>query len=308
MNAGTSPNVNLFGEKNEPMDVCVFHDESGDYGHSPWVFTGLLWVRKEDVSEVARSLQAIRQQENYWREIHLNSLPKSFSGAYGAKARVARGWFEKWSGELASKTWFNVLAVHRNHPRYEHKRFTKEFHAYNRFTLMALKAGLAWHFQNHQQVRLWIYSDNKTRRPGGVLGDGVKTDNFEDYITDKLTEDTVSYKGPRVCLEARPECLYFPSDSALVEPKNELLCLCDLLLGSVAGAIYPNTKRPTKQWFARRAARIIQDVRRKPWEQQMGLHRRFSVSYFPRNDGLIYTDGPIGILDKEAGQFSFGGF
>ena len=41
----------------------------------------------------------------------------------------------------------------------------------------------------------------------------------------------------------------------------------------------------------------------------MGLHRRFSVSYFPSKDGLIYNDGPIRILDEESAQLSlFGGF
>jgi len=309
LNASTFPNVDLFGERIEPTDVCVFHDESGDYGHSPWVFTGLLWVRKKDVSSVIEGLHAVRQRENYWREIHFNALPKSFEGQYGPKARVARGWFEKWSGELANKTWFNVLAVQRNHPKYEHKRFTKDFHAYNRFTAMALKAGLAWHFKNHSHVRLWMYSDNKTRRPGGMLGDGIETDNFEDYITHKLAQDTASYKGPPVSLGALPECLDFPGDPARVRPEHELLCLCDVLLGSVAGVVFPNSKYPTKQWFAKQIAGFIQDVRKKPKEQQMGLHRRFSVSYFPSKDGLIYNDGPIRILDEESAQLSlFGGF
>jgi len=35
--------------------------------------------------------------------------------------------------------------VDRQSPRYENKRFTKDFHAYSRFTAMALKAGVAWH-------------------------------------------------------------------------------------------------------------------------------------------------------------------
>jgi len=308
LNAGTFTNVDLFGEKIEPTDVCVFHDESGDYGHSHWVFTGLFWVRRKDVSGVVKSLHAIRRRENYWGEIHLNALPKSFEGEYGAKARVARGWFETWADELAGKTWFNVLAVQRNHPKYEHKRFAKDFHAYNRFTAMALKAGLAWHFKNHSHVRLWVYSDNKTRRPGGILGDGIETDNFEDYIAHKLVQDTMFYKGPPVSLGAMPKCLEFPSDFTSARPEHELLCLCDVLLGSVAGAIYPNSKQPTKQWFAKQAARLIQDVRRTPWEQEMDLHRRFSVSYFPNKNGLIYADGPIDILAEQSTQLSlFGG-
>ena len=309
MNAIAIPN-NLLGVEKESLELCVFHDESGDYGHSDWVFTGLLWVREKDISGIAAILRDVRQQENYWKKIHLNELPKSFDGQFGADARVAKEWFTKWYGEIADKTWFNVLAVQLNHPKYDRKRFKQDFHAYNRFTLIALKAGLAWFFKDgkYEHLRLRMYSDKKTRRPGGILGDGVNIDNFEDYIMARLGQEVQSYKGPPISLIAKPEGLEFPNDPNLVRPEHELLCLCDLLVGAVAGAVSPKSKRQTKRWFAKQIAKLMQDVRKKPWEQQMGLHRRFSVSYFPNERGEFYSNGPIGIIDKPDCQLClFGG-
>lgn len=158
--------VDLFGEPVRDKRVLVFHDESGDYGHSEWVFTGLFWICEEQIQEIDEALKAERDKENYSGEIHFSKFPASFDGDYGAKARVARGWLTIYKNAWAYKTWFNVLAVNTKHRFYDHCYFTQSFHAYNRFTAIAIKGGLAWHFGNTDSLQLQVYSDEKSRQIG----------------------------------------------------------------------------------------------------------------------------------------------
>ncbi len=159
--------IYLVKKKIVEKDFHVFHDESGNYGCSDWIFTGLLWIESNKVVDLSSALKAIRQNENYNGEIHFNKFPKNFEGKFGKRVRVAREWFRIWFGEWSSKTSFNVLAINRKHKKYDHTRFGKDFHAYNKFTSMALKSGLAWFFSNVDKLNLRIFSDEKARRPKG---------------------------------------------------------------------------------------------------------------------------------------------
>lgn len=124
-------------------EYFVFHDES--IPNKRWLLIGLVFVQAKHVDEVREMLRQARQAEGYSGEIHFNALPKSFGGDYGAKARVARRWMRMFEESLAEVARFSCLAVDRQSPKYEHSRFKTDFHAYNRFTAMALKAGIAWH-------------------------------------------------------------------------------------------------------------------------------------------------------------------
>lgn len=281
------------------MNISVFHDESGDYGNSEWILTGLLWIDEKLLPQIDKELKYKREEEDYLGEIHFNKFPRSFKGDFGPKARVAQKWFELWWGKWADSTWFNVLAVNTRHTKYEHRRFTRGFHAYNRFTAITLKSGLAWHFNEVDSLVLQIYSDEKSRRPKGLLGDGIDKDNFEQYLTWRLGKDTKSYKGPKVYFKGSVRCISCPKKGPFTQ-EEELLQLTDLLLGAVSTAVKPKSNRETKLWFGKEIAKLIQDVRRKPWEQQFGLHRRFSVSYFPDNKVEIYTNGPIEIARNKS--------
>lgn len=288
--------INLFGEPIQEKTIRVFHDESGVYGRDDWVFTGLLWLPEEQARKIDEALKQARG--DYLGEIHFSDLPASFDGDFAADARVARKWMNIFKEKWACRTWFNVLAINRKHSKYEHHRFTQDFHAYNRFTAMALKAGLAWHFNDVASLQLKIYSDEKSRRPQGLLGDGVTTDNFEQYLTNRLLEDTQKYKGPKVKLVEPVHCLSCPETGPFAA-EQEALQLADLLLGSVATAVDPKSDRPTKLWFGKEISTLIQDTRLEPWKQRCGLNRRFSVSYFPDNNGCIYTDGQLKIEDSD---------
>ena len=134
--------VDLWGRKHRKVgDYFVFHDESEP--RKSWLFIGLLFVPRYREHKVLDILQDRRDQENYAGEIHFSALPAKFQGKYGAKARVARSWLQAYPG-ICEDARFTCLVVHRASPKFDHKRFSEDFHAYNRFTAMAIKAGIAW--------------------------------------------------------------------------------------------------------------------------------------------------------------------
>jgi hypothetical protein len=67
-------------------------------------------------------------------------------------------------------------------------------------------------------------------------------------------------------------------------------------LGSIKTAVSPEAIRKTKLWFGEKIALLIQDTSKEPWKQKYGLHRRFSISYFPCDKEKISNKGPINIL------------
>ena len=276
------------------MDVAVFHDESGLYTCDDWVFTGLLWVEEARLAGLHAEVTKCRQDESYFNEVHFSKIPSRFEGRYGADARLARRWFREWAGRWADSTWFTVFAVQRRRLTRYRECFGEHFHAYNRFTAMALKTGLSWHFRGVNEIALRICSDAKSRRPQGLVGDGVLSDNFEEYLVRRLGQDTRDYKGPGVHLTGQVECRTCERHGPYT-CEEDLLQLTDLLLGSTAAAVHPRSERRTKLWFGSQMATLLSDTRRKPWEQEQRLHRRLSLSYFPDRGGKAYSDGPLGI-------------
>ena len=293
--------TSLFGVENRPPRIRLYQDESGRLKQDRWFYVGLLWVRRRDRPRVIQGLRHLRLQHNYASEIHFAGLPQSFDGEFGAKARVARGWLTAYLDRLASLLWFDVLCVDTHAKNYQHHRFSRDFHAYNRFVAMAICGGLSRHFPNTPRIRLSIRSDEKSRRPGGVAGDGRTTDNFEEYLARRVAED--SRQRPRLpdITLAEPVKVMNPREAYSRRDDRfdvEMLQLCDLLLGSVAAAVEMKSRRKTKTWLGCRMASAIADTRREPWKQTLGLHRRFSVGYFPDSDGRVYPNGPLAALDK----------
>lgn len=298
------PGNNLFGEilPNE-KDVHVFHDESGNYGSSNWIFTGLLWIESDKIEELNAKLKVIRENENYMGEIHFNMFPKSFAGEFGKRVRVAREWFRIWFGKWSSKTRFNVLAINRKHKNYDHTRFGKDFHAYNKFTSMALKSGLSWFFNKVDKLNLRIFSDEKARRPKGLIGDGIFSDNFENYIKERARFDAQnSPKIPELNINDDVQCLSCTSDGPY-SAEEELLQLTDILVGSIASAVEAKSRQKTKLWFGNEITKFIDDIKLKPWEQVYKLHRKFSVSFFPDDQGLVSNTTEIKIK-QDSNQLS----
>ncbi len=276
-------------------EYCVFHDESEP--GKRWLLIGLLFVQWLHLDEVRAVLRNFRTVENCASEIHFSALPKSFSGAGGAKARVARWWLRCYQNNLNDRIFFSALAIDRHCPKYEHKRFTTDFHAYNRFTAMALKAGIAWHLGPHRWDELLIHfaSDAKDRasRP-----DQGMIDNFEDYLPYRAELDAFLNQAgkssyPWVTLNLSLQ------DSA----NDDLLQLCDLLLGATQMALVAGSSRPTKREMGEMVVRWCEDLRRPPWLQQFKLHRKFSLWAFPDQEGKPYNRVPLA-LQVDDGQTS----
>lgn len=284
--------LDLWGQPvRRTAEYHVFHDESAP--NKRWLLIGLVFVETRHLHNVRAVLQSIRNQEGYHGEIHFSGLPGRFTGAWGAKARVAREWLRSFSNSLCKYAFFSVLAVDRQSPRYEHKRFSRDFHAYNRFTAMALKAGIAWHLgpQNLDQVSLHFISDAKDRasRP-----DQGWIDNFEAYLPyraelDALISQSQGRRYPNVTMDLALR------DSA----KEDLLQLCDLLLGATQMALVAGSSRPTKRELGEMIVRWYCDLQQPPWQQKLGLHRKFNLWAFPDHNGAPCDQVELALQDDD---------
>jgi len=274
----------------------VFHDES--IPNKRWFLVGLLFVRDADLEKVRAALRDRRQRENYWGEVHFSDLPKSFDSPYSAKARVARRWMDAFQSGLADIARFTVLAVDRHSSAYDPKRFPKDYHAYNRFTAMALKAGIAWFLgpESLDEVKITFVSDAKDRMSRPNEG---WVDNFEKYIPSRAQMDAflAQYEGKQY--PKKVEVSLELEDSA----NDDLLQFCDLLLGAMQQALVASSSNSVKQELGKMVARWYQDLQQPSWKQCFGLHRRFDLWAFPDKEGKPYNRVALAIQTGD-GQLS----
>lgn len=80
--------VTLFGDSVKSQNFTVYHDESGTFGNTKWVYTGLFWINNKYIAEICKDLAEVREKENYYGEIHFKEFQKSFEGEYGGKTIV----------------------------------------------------------------------------------------------------------------------------------------------------------------------------------------------------------------------------
>lgn len=275
----------------------VFHDESEP--NKRWLLIGLLFVQTLHLDEVRAILRDFRKHEDYHGEIHFSALPRSFRGSWGTKARIAREWLRCFQNRLRDGVFFSTLAVDRHSPSYEHKRFAKDFHAYNRFTAMALKAGIAWHLgpQQLDSLKISFVSDAKDR---ATRPDRAWTDNFESYLPCRAEldafvnqEDGRPYPSLSLDLTLR--------DSA----SDDLLQFCDLMLGATQMALVAGSSRLTKRELGEMVVRWCRDLQQPPWKQQFDLHRKFNLWAFPDQQGRPYNrvELALNIDDGQTGLF-----
>ncbi|MCD6463472.1 MAG: DUF3800 domain-containing protein [Thermotogae bacterium] len=291
-------NVNLWGSPVvNKANYFVFHDES--IPNKRWLLIGLLFVRDSDKDVVVKILKYWRQKENYWGEIHFSELPSSFGGEWGAKARVARSWLKAYENGLYEMAFFTALAVDKGSPAFEHKRFSNDYHIYNRFTAMALKAGISWFLgsQKFKEVHINFVSDAKDR---STRPDKGMIDNFEDYIPYRAVLDSYLSKlggknYPNVIVDLKLE------NSA----SNDLLQLCDLMLGATQAALTGNSKRKTKKELGRKIVRWHEDTQKPPWDQEYKFHRKFSIWAFPNENGQPYSNILFALKDDNQLMFPF---
>jgi len=275
--------LNIWGEPSiKEAEYLVYHDES--VPNKQWLLIGLLFVPKKEAHILIEKLKYYRQRENYEGEIHFSELPKKFGGEFGAKARVARAWMKAYEDDLHEIAYFSALGVYRGSPAFEHKRFSRDFHAYNRFTAMALKAGIAWHLgsKGYERLNITFISDAKDR---STSPDPGFRDNFEEYIPYRAEVDSYLNR-----LEGKRYPEVFISYIKLLDSSEEdLIQLTDLLLGATQSALITASRRETKMELAEMVLRWQKDLRNLPWKQKYGLYRKFNIWLFPDEKGRPFN-------------------
>ncbi|MEM2002893.1 MAG: hypothetical protein QXT77_09635 [Candidatus Methanomethylicaceae archaeon] len=277
--------TSLFGQSvPKTAHFLVFHDESEPVANKGWLLIGLLFVNQDVQARIEKALRCHREQENYFGEIHFCELPKTFGGEFGAKARVARHWMKAYQDDLCQEALFTCLAVNRSSPKFEHKRFTQDYHAYNRFTAMAIKAGISYLLVplGYDEITLTLISDGKDRKSRPEQG---VVDNFEKYIPYRVALDNwlAQQDSPRY-----PTVSMKPIQ-ILSSQQSDLLQLTDLLLGATQAALVGLSNRPVKQELGRMVVSWYRDLQKPPWQQQYGMHRKFNLWGFPDEQGRPFN-------------------
>lgn len=255
----------------------VYHDESESMPDRRWLLIGLLFVRVEDVPHVQEALKWYRHREDYWGEVHFSDLPKDFQGKYAGKARLARQWMLAYANNLREVAFFTALAVDRHSPKFEHRRFSKDFHAYNRFTAMALKSGIAWHLGRleYDEVEITFITDAKSRASSPENG---MVDNFEVYLPYRAELDA---SLSRISGKRYPDLTVNPV-RAKESCEDDCLQLTDLLLGACQVALTASARRLTKCELGLMICRWCDELRKR---QDWGMYRKFSFQVFPDAQG-----------------------
>ena len=268
----------LRNDVSKPHIYRVYHDESKPTKR--WLLIGLLFVSEAKSAAVKATLRRYREKENYWGEIHFSSLPKSFNGKYGAKALVARHWLRAYQNGLFQDAYLTILAIDKHSPSYQHDRFSKSFHAYNRFTVMAIKSGIAWHL-NHiragERIEIHLLSDAMNRASSP---DQDMIDNFQDYIPFRIEREMKE--------EAQYPDVKIVSLKLIESRNDDLMQLTDLLLGATQMALVAQSKRDVKVALGQVVLAWFEDLSKEPWNQKFGMHRKVSLSAFPNENGRFF--------------------
>jgi hypothetical protein len=290
----------LFGDNaRKTARYLVFHDESEPIANKGWLLIGLLFVKAERLRNIEDTLNHHRRQENYDGEIHFSELPKSFGGDFGAKARVARRWMKAYQDGMSQDALFTCLAVNRASPKFERKRFKEDFHAYNRFTAMAIKSGVSYLLRplGYDVIELTVVSDGKNRK---FRPDQGIVDNFEKYLADRVELDNFL----KFTTEGNYPIVKMQPIQVISSDQSNLLQLTDLLLGSLQAAMLGKSKWPVKRELARMVSSWYQDLQLPPWIQQYKMHRKFNVWGFPDDQGKAFSRFSMAVSPNVAEQLS----
>jgi len=267
----------------------VYHDESGSYvprAGDRWLLHGILLVAQRKQAELLMVLEDARQQSGYYEELHYHKLLDSIAGP---KAQCAADWLRLYVGQFSDTCFCHCLAVDTQSAGFDHGRFGEPHHAYNRFARMAIEGAIAWSLKPYARVALKFHSDAKSRKEG---------DNFAEYVPREVCRsiNEKRQKRPAAYPEIRllhPDVILVDSDPSLVvgELREECECiqLVDLLTGSIGQALTGRSGKRAKVALGEIVARWIEDSRQPPWLQSEDLHRRFSVSCFPNEQGHFYN-------------------
>ncbi len=286
----------------------VYQDRSGNYGSDRWLIWGSLIVAKQEVPIIAEILRQDRHKQNCVSELHFSELPGGWGGAGGHKPRTVFDWYSRVISQLKHNkgVFFSGLAVDVKNKLFHAENFTEAFHVYNRFSRAAFSWTLPWFFKGQSNIALDLLLHIQTfkgesRRTTGRAGSDW--DNLGEYIQTELNQELLerakqdSDNWPSVTIEKRPVFVPLTPQSGSVEysiDDCELMQLTDLLIGGVRQAITGDSTSQTKLELGSIVGEWMADIRKPPWEQKFGVHRKFTVNYFPGPKGP-YSDGELAL-------------
>jgi hypothetical protein len=274
--------------------LLVFHDESEPPG--AWLFVGLLWAMEAEILPAARRLVACRERTGYWKELHFHKL-----SGYAPRRDLAYCWFDIADKHLLGPCKFYALAVNKSPPHYDGRRFPKDFLAYNRFTSMALWNSFRLYWRSLPSSEIVFVSDEKGRAlPRGYERSTAPWDNFEEYIPYRFARyhanrvgpvkpfDVTVSEPPHRIVRVVPMAVRKERTARDWDEREELLQLCDLLLGSVAQAFTGASKKPDKKYLGKRATKMIRAS--EPASPGPNPYfARFHVACFPDQRGYTLS-------------------
>ena len=186
---------------------------------------------------------------------------------------------------------FSCLAVNRASSSFERERFKQDYHAYNRFTAMAIKAGISYLIAplDYDEIYLKLISDGKDRKSRPEQG---IVDNFESYIPYRVAMDNFDqqWKGNQPY-----PIIHMVAIETFNSASDDLLQLTDVLLGSTQAALTACSKREVKQELGRMVVRWYDDLQNPPWKQQYKMFRKFNIWGFPDDKGKAFTNFSMGL-------------
>jgi hypothetical protein len=281
---------------NSEISFDIFHDESGTYvlnGGDRWLLHGVLFIPEMKKINAYSALQDARRDTKYQAEVHFSKLRNHVKGP---KTNCAKAWLNLYTRQLSGFCFYHCLAIDTHSPAFK-QNSCEAYLVYNRFARMALEGGIAWCLKKYRRIAIKFYSDGKRRGNG---------DNFTQYIL-RETCSSISCKrqeSPNKYPEIRmkdPEAICItsnPGEATIdIRQECEFIQLVDLITSSIAEALTCNSDQKAKIGLAQIVGRWIDDVRKPPWLQTAELHRRFSLTCFPDENGNFYTPS-VPILNK----------
>lgn len=281
----------MFGVSPNPEKTFnIYHDESGTYcppNGDRWLVHGVLFIPETKQSDLVSALSDIRTNTGYFEEVHYVKLRKSTKGA---KPQCAKDWLNTYVSQFSDSCFYHCLAIDTHSPGFKHEQFSEPYHAYNYFAHVAVVGGIAWFLKRYKRVAIKIHSDKKYREI---------SDNFSTYLPKAVLQNIEGKrkKKPSAYPEIRllnPEVIAVESNPAKLTDESmknecELTQLVDLITSNIPQAVSLRSSQKAKIALSEIVANWIEDIRLPPWLQTKELHRRFSVSFFPDENGNFFS-------------------
>ncbi len=271
----------------------VYHDESGtETLHDRFLLQGALFIPETKWKFVLDQLTSARA--GYKGRIHFNELRDN---TRSKKGDVAWRWVNTYFHSLLDFCPYKCMIADTASRHPVITRYSKPHELYNYTAKIAIRGGIAWSFRNLDRLVLTIFSEKLDRSP---------SDNFVSYIPRELKSNL---DRPVSEIRLMPEVVLSTEEVQMIEgnPERvsqenashcEFIQLTDLLTSAVAQAINASAQQVIKIDVGKFVAHWISDTRRPTWIQSLDLHRRFSVSGFPDQNGNFY-DIPLKIENKD---------